>query len=139
MKNIIHVYRKKKDGFALINVLIALLIVSLICLLGMNMITINNARKELPVVFKDLNYLSIEDDFLSFLNYKLNNNKTLIHELFNLKEIIVNEKNIIRVTYDEIKDLLLLEVMIYNNPYIMECKYKYDKDIFIVYLNNEKY
>lgn len=134
-----HVYRKKKEGFALINVLIALLIVSLICLLGMNMITINNARKELPVVFKDLNYLSIEDDFLSFLNYKLNNNKTLIHELFNLKEIIVNEKNIIRVTYDEIKDLLLLEVMIYNNPYIMECKYKYDKDIFIVYLNNEKY
>ena len=135
----IHVYRKKKDGFALINVLIALLIVSLICLLGMNMITINNARKELPVVFKDLNYLSIEDDFLSFLNYKLNNNKALIDELFNLKEIIVNEKNIIRVTYDEIKDLLLLEVMIYNNPYIMECKYKYDKDIFIVYLNNEKY
>lgn len=134
-----HVYRKKKEGFALINVLIALLIVSLICLLGMNMITINNARKELPVVFKDLNYLSIEDDFLSFLNYKLNDNKTLIHELFNFKEIIVNEKNIIRVTYDEIKDLLLLEVMIYNNPYIMECKYKYDKDIFIVYLNNEKY
>ena len=135
----IHVYRKKKDGFALINVLIALLIVSLICLLGMNMITINNARKELPVVFKDLNYLSIEDDFLSFLNYKLNNNKALIDELFNFKEIIVNEKDIIRVTYDEIKDLLLLEVMIYNNPYIMECKYKYDKDIFIVYLNNEKY
>lgn len=138
MKSIVHVCNKK-EGFALINVLVALLIVSLIGLLGMNMIIINNSRKELQVCFRDLNYLSIEDDYLSFLNYKLNNNKALIDELFNLKEVVINEKNIVKVTYDEINGLLLLELIIYGNNQILECKYKYDKDILIVYLNNQKY
>lgn len=136
--NILNVYRRKK-GFVLLNVIIVLFVILLIGSLSINFILGNRRRQYIELENEDLNKLHFNNDYISFINSKLNGSEGLIEELFNNKEVIVNENKISKVNYNEGNDTINITIRESVGDSVIQCRYKYEGELLIIILKNQVY